>query len=324
VKAAAPFLLISIALGLTSIRAGAVFQHTLDQSSRPDFVGGLLSHLALASTSIWFYFAKFFWPVVPLPIYPKWTVNPPSLSQFLPGLILIGVMIWLWNKRQGWGRHILLGLGFFLINLIPFVGFNSVTYMEFTWVMDHLLYLPMIGLLGLLVAAVEQVDDKLSKATRPLFAGALAITVALMAWESHWYAGMFINQETLWTYTLERNPSAWLAHNNLGNVFFKTGRIPEAIEQYQQALQNNPTSPEAHNNLGLALSLTGDTSGAMQNFEAALHADSYFAVAHANLGNMLLQTGRISEAIAQYQEALKIDPMNADAKTNLAKLTPHP
>jgi tetratricopeptide (TPR) repeat protein len=323
-KGAAPFLLISIVLGWTSIRAGAVFQHAVGQASRPEFIGGFLSHLALANTSIAFYFAKFLWPFAPLPIYPKWTVNPPSLLQFLPGLVLIGVMIWLWSRRQGWGRHVLLGLGFFLINLIPFVGFNFVTYMEFTWVMDHLLYLPMIGLLGLLVAAVEQMDDRLSRATHPLLAGVLAMAVALMVWESHWYAGMFINQGTLWTYTLERNPSAWLAHNNLGNVLFETGRIPEAIGQYQQALRFNPNSAEAHNNLGLALSMTGDTSGAMQNFEAALHINSYFAVAHANLGNVLLQTGRISEAVTQYQQALKIDPTNADAKSNLAKLSHSP
>jgi tetratricopeptide (TPR) repeat protein len=232
------------------------------------------------------------------------------------------MIIWLWSRRQSWGRPVLLGLGFFLINLAPFVGFNFVTYMEFTWVMDHLLYLPMIGLLGLLVAAIEKMDDRLSTATRPLFAAALALMTALMAWESHDYAGMFINQETLWTYTLERNPSAWLAHNNLGNVLFETGRIPQAIRQYQLALQLNPISAEAQNNLGLALGLTGDTSGAIQHFEAALAINSYSAVAQANLGNLLLQTGHIPEAIAHYQQALKIDPMNADAKTNLARLAP--
>jgi len=37
-----------------------------------------------------------------------------------------GVICGLWTQRENWGRHVLLGFGFFLINLAPFIGFISV------------------------------------------------------------------------------------------------------------------------------------------------------------------------------------------------------
>ncbi len=133
-----------------------------------------------------------------IPIYPRWPIDPHSLVQFFPWVVLVGVVGWCWTRRASWGRHALLGLGFFLINLLPFIGFNSVSYMGFTWVMDHFIYLPMIGLVGLTIAALEAIDDRISGPSRYVLAGVTAVVLALLAWESEVYAGMFIGPEKLW------------------------------------------------------------------------------------------------------------------------------
>jgi Flp pilus assembly protein TadD len=39
------------------------------------------------------------------------------------------------------------------------------------------------------------------------------------------------------------------AHCNLGNALAQSGRLPEAVEQYQLALQFKPDFAEARNNL---------------------------------------------------------------------------
>lgn len=315
--AATPFLLVSLVLGLTTIEVGNWFREAHLQPTDPVPIGGPLARLALAGTSLAFYFFAWAWPVNPLPNYPKWTVDPPSPVEFLPWLILGVVISFCWIKRATWGRHVLLGLGFFLITLAPFIGFNSVTYMKFTWVMDHFLYLPMIGLIGLAIAGLEQIDRRLPPTW---MAGILAAVLALLTLESHWYAGMFIGQEDLWTYTLEHNPSAWLARNNLGNVLFSTGRVHEAIEQYQQALRVNPDLVETNNNLGLALNHTGQPAEAISHFERALKVNPHFALAHVNLANTLSQLGRIPEAIDHYEQALKIEPENSEARKQLTRL----
>jgi tetratricopeptide (TPR) repeat protein len=48
------------------------------------------------------------------------------------------------------------------------------------------------------------------------------------------------------------------------------GRIPEAIEQFHEALRVNPNNAEAHANLGLALLDSGKARESIPEFEAAL------------------------------------------------------
>ena len=319
-KSAAPFFAVSLVLGLTTVLAGDWFREAHLQSASNPQIGGFLTRLALAGQSISFYFSKSVWPVEMLPIYPKWPVDPRSLISFLPWPVLGGVICWLWSKRASWGRHALLGLGFFLINLAPFIGFNSVTYMGFTWVMDHFLYLPLIGLIGLAIAALEGIEGRISVDRRPWLAGIAAVMLALLAWESHVYAGMFIGPEKLWTYTVERNPTSWLAHNNLGNVLLETGRLPEAIDQYEESLQFNPNGVEAHSNLGFALEQTGRINEAIENYKQALKFNPHFSVALSNLANALSRTGRVEEAIAAYEQVLLVNPNDSDARANLTKL----
>jgi len=350
IKSSAPFFGLSLVMGLVTI--WFLQHHAMGQEIIP--LGGIFSRLALVGLTISFYFSKCFLPTGLLPIYPQWPVDPPSLMEFLPWPILGGVLWWLWTKRCSWGRHALLGLGFFLINLLPFMGFTAGSYMNFTWVMDHFLYIPIIGLIGLVVAALGQMKEKLPAVARPYGIGMVAIVMALLAWESHGYSGMFINEETLWTYTLEHNPEAWPAHNNLGkallqkgevheameqfeqtlkinpdydvahynlgNALIQTGRIAEAIDQYKQALRINPDYTEAHDNLGVALFQTGQTSEAMSQVERALQIKSDDAEAYYNLGYMLAQTGQASEAMKQYEQALRINPNFAAARNNLTRL----
>jgi len=184
-RACAPFLAVSLVLGVTNLLAGTWYAHEHLFSSLATERGDFLSPIALAGSSLAFYFSKFFWPGTVLPMYPQWPVAPLTFSEFLPWPILAGVLWFLWTKRRTWGRHALLGLGFFLINLAPFLGFTTVSYMRFTWVMDHFLYIPMIGLIGLVVAAIVDIEARLPMSARPLITGSLTVLLTLMAFEAH-------------------------------------------------------------------------------------------------------------------------------------------
>ena len=82
------------------------------------------------------------------------------------------------------------------------------------------------------------------------------------------------------------DPAYAEAHNNLGNALVQTGRAPEAIDHYKEALRITPNSADAHNNLAAALA----------------------------------QMGRTSEAIEQLKAALRIKPYDTDTRNNLTKL----
>ncbi|MEJ0000883.1 MAG: glycosyltransferase family 39 protein [Verrucomicrobiota bacterium] len=225
---AAPFFAVSLALGMLTVLAGAWHREAQLLSPAGPDIGGPLLRVALAGQALAFYFAKAVWPAGLVPIYPQWPVHAGSPLAYLPWLVLAAVLAWLWTRRAGWGRHALLGLGFFVINLLPFLGFQPVSFMGFTWVMDHFLYLPLIGLIGLAVAALGQIEDGLAPAGRRVLAVLVALIFAVLALESSAYAAVFAGPDVLWSYTLARNPHSWLAHNNLGNACFATGRLPDA------------------------------------------------------------------------------------------------
>jgi len=308
-----PFFVISLGLGLITVW----FLHQHANGLRGAVLGGFFSRLALAGLSIVFYFSKCLMPVGLMPVYPKWVIDPPSLIQFLPWVVLVGVFYWLWTKREEWGRHAFLGLGFFLINLAPFVGFVAGSYMGFSWVMDHLLYLPIIGLIGLAVAGLGQIEEKLSGSVKPFAIGIVAAVVMLMAWETHGYSAVFVNSEKFWTYAAQRNPEALGPHLNLGMAYVDENRLEEAIDQFQEVLKMEPNHTAARTNLGLALSRKGALSEAIEEYEKVLQLDPDSADAHCNLGGAFLQANRFPEAIEQYEMALKLDPHDVTAYVSL-------
>jgi tetratricopeptide (TPR) repeat protein len=190
----------------------------------------------------------------------------------------------LWPQRRGWGRYALLGLGFFVLNLLPVLGLVDMAYLFFSSVADHFAYLPMIGLIGLSVAALEAAAIRLTPLRHGILIGAIALAVCLFAWKAHAYAGLFAQGEKLSTYTLQLNPTAWAARNNLGYVLLQSGRVNEAEHQFEIAVSLNPLSANAHNNLGV----------------------------------VRLQTGRYPEAVAEFETALRLDPDLFEAQANLA------
>ena len=249
--ASIPFFIVSLGLGLVTVW----FEHhrAIDASAVP--AGSVLGRVACAGLAVAFYFYQWVFPAALLPIYPRWSVDPPSLAQFLPWLVLVAVFWGCWAQRATWGRHALFGLGFFLLNLVPVLGFIPMAYLDISWVADHFAYLPMVGLVGLAAAALswsfgsqKRQDSAPAETSLPpprrsrsiLLTFGFAAICALLAIKGRSYAGRFLSQETLWTYTVERNPQAWLAQNNVAVVLAAQGRPDQAIAHYEAALRIRP------------------------------------------------------------------------------------
>jgi Flp pilus assembly protein TadD len=313
----APFFAISLALGVVAIW----FQkhHGFGGQAAPP-LGGVLTRSVRAGLAAAFYFAKGILPVGLMPIYPRWPVDPASLVSYLPWLVFAAVFAWLWTKRATWGRHALFGLGWFFLNLAPILGYIPISHMRFTWTMDHLVYLPLVGLIGLAAAGLGALDSRASRAAASLrgwVPGAAAVICLWLAVQSRAYAAIFQSEDNFWSYAVRSNPSAWLASNNLGNVFLDRGDPQSAIGHYEQALRLNPEYPEAEYNLGLALAGVGRLPEAIVHYQASLRLQPENGDAYNNLGNALRRMGRTQEAIEQYARALRLEPDNAAAHFNL-------
>jgi tetratricopeptide (TPR) repeat protein len=314
-KKTIPYFAIALILGLITLHFQAVHTPGVPIGS----LMGVLVRLMGAGLAVEFYFLKFVFPTGLLPIYPGWTPNVQSLAQLLPLPLMAAVAGCLWIQRKGWGRHALLGLGFFLLNLLPVLGFLRMSYQNTSWVADHLVYLPMIGLIGLVVAGLEAAWRKFPAYIRPLLIGTMAVPGALLALESHSYARQWFNNETLWAYTIKYNPTSWVAYDNLAYTLLQEGRVREAVKLFEADLRIDPNPVYAHNNLGKALlKIPGRLPDAISEFKAALRIKPDYAEAHNNLGIALSSIpGRLPDAITEYEAAVRIEPDYAEAHCNL-------
>jgi tetratricopeptide (TPR) repeat protein len=301
--ASAPFFLVSLILGLVTIH----FQHgrAIGSETMPvaDLFSltGFLSRLAVAGMAIFFYFWKSIWPFHLLPIYPRWEVDPPQPWQLLPWPIIGFAVWWLWRRRgtaeaPTWERHTLMALGFFVLMLLPILGFITISYMRITWVADHFLYLPMIGPIALVSACAASWFATLQPRLRLPAVAAAVTAVAFLAGSSFRYAHVFAGEDPLWTYTLAFNPDAWQAHNRLGARKFARGDVPGGLSHFENSTRLRPDLGETHNNLGTALMATGRVEEGLEQFRIAAELETQIPQMQINLVNALVSVDRLEEA----------------------------
>jgi tetratricopeptide (TPR) repeat protein len=318
VKASAPFFGISLALGLITLSCTFWYMQHNEQPNHPVPIGEIAAHIALAGTTLTAYVAHLFWPTDLLPLYPLWKVDPPSAVQFLPWALVAALFFICWRCRKTWGRTALFGLGFFLINLAPFLGFTSIRFMRYSWVMDHFLYIPIIGLIGLAVAEWDVWQKQLPATGRWTASAAGALVFLLLTWTSRTYAGWFIDQSSLWTETLQRNPTAAPARNNLGLALLQAGRLTDAQGQFEQTVRYNPNFADAYLNLGMTLEKLGRVPDAIAQYQKVVTIAPDYEMGHYNLANALVATGQIPKALDEFRIALQFVPGDAAARNNYA------
>lgn len=310
---AVPFATISLVLGIVTIW----FQNAraIGGSSIPEL--GLVARLAGAGTNTWFYLGKFLFPLDLSPIYPQWEIDPPSVWQLL-SLPLLGMLFWwCWKMRTGWGRHAILGLGFFLLNILPVLGLLNMSFMNFSWVSDHFVYLPMIGLIGLGVAMAETVSCRLPPSWRMIEYFTLGGLIFVLLALSSSHATIFRDKTTMWTATLRANPKAYAAHNDLGAVYLKEGRLSEALAEIEEALRIRPEHARARINLGRVLTEAGRLEEALAEFREALRLEPRMVVARHNIGHVFLLQKKYAEADREFRFVISRDPYCAAAHSNL-------
>ena len=306
-------------------------------------IKGILSRLAIAGTSLLFYLATVFWPVNLLPIYTRWDIDLLDMSKgsqvvemlayLLPIPVILASAWWFWQNRATWGRHVIFGVGFFLLMVAPVLGFVTISYMRITWAADHFIYLPMIGVIALIAAAVAGWYDRLPTGERPLLVAGCAAGLAVLTWISYGLAVTWVNEDQLWTHTLQHNENAWQAHNRLGAKKFARGHVDDipvpsvsqldpatqvkikgALHHFTRSTALRPDLGETHNNLGTALSAKGRLDEAIEQFKEAVRVTPHVPAIHINLANALAAGGRFPEAEMKYLELIQgIEKAHADA-----------
>ena len=289
----------------------AWFERTRIGAEGAGFELTLVQRSLLAGRVIWFYLGKLVWPADLMFIYPRWTVDPAQAWQWLFPLAVLALLVGLWLRRR---RGAVAGLLIFVGTLFPALGFINVFPFIFSFVADHFQYLACASILAMASAGLGAVLTRFSPGLSRTISVLLLTVLGALTWAQ---TGMYRDAFALYEATLARNPSCWLAHNNLAMLLTNAGRTPEAIPHLEQALRLRPGFPEAENNLGDDLRQLGRPQEAIPHLACALKLQPNYAEAHNNLGAAFMMTGQSAEGMAEFKEALRLKPGYAVARFNL-------
>jgi tetratricopeptide (TPR) repeat protein len=83
---------------------------------------------------------------------------------------------------------------------------------------------------------------------------------------------------------LKKNPKHNLTIKILGSIYEQQDKLDESLKMYQKSLALDNNDPEAHNNLGLVLQKQGRLQEAMLSLKKAITLKPDFIIAIYNLG----------------------------------------
>jgi tetratricopeptide (TPR) repeat protein len=283
----------------------------------------LADRLVTSARLVIFYFNKLLWPAPLIFIYPALDLSASDLRSWMPLLALVVVAVMSLVNVKTWGRPVLAAGLIYGLLLFPVLGFFNVYFMRYANVADHFQYLASLAPLALAGAVLQAGLDGLRaaapSAVMPFrFLIAAGVTVLAVAAQRH--VPVFRENETLWRDTVEKNPQAWMAQNNLGLLYMDRGEWEPAARHLRAALLANPQHYEALNNLGNVLFQMSDWSGAQSCYERALALQPRLLVSHINLGSVHEKAGRLAEAEQCYRAALELGPDAPDAHARLAQM----
>ena len=310
-----PFFAIAAAAGFVTI--WFQYHRAIGASLLDVRADSLWSRLAGAGWAFWFYLYKAFLPVNLSFVYPRWQIDPARVWSYVPVLLVVALFLVCWRYRRGRGKAVLFGMGYFLVMLLPVLGFLNIYFMRYSLVADHWQYFAIIGPIALAAAGLARAlrtAKRVSAFCFPISAFCLVLALGVLTWRE---AGTYTDLKTLWTTTIARNPAAGLAHNNLGTLLLEEGRPDEAVAHFQQALALQPNAADVHSNLGGALLAQGRFEEAIPHLQRAVRLQPDSAQAHNNLGNALSKQGQMDKALAHFRKTVELRPTLGSARYNL-------
>lgn len=277
----------------------------------------------VAGRALWHYVGKLLWPEPLIFIYPRWRIDAHDALQWLFPLAALGAFVALWALRKRIGGGPLAAALCYGAMIFPALGFVNVFPMLFSWVADHFLYLASAPLLALFAAGASAGFGRLEVKYRSngrlgaVLGAGVVILLAALTWRQ---IPMYRDVLTLWRTTIERNPTAWIAYNNLGVAQVAAGRTDEAIDNYKRAVELHPQFFQASSNLAELYLAQGRVDLAEPLYEKLVVIAPRNAVGQYQLGMARLRRGRTAEAAERFERALRLQPGMASASARLGDL----
>lgn len=192
--------------------------------------------------------------------------------------------------------------GFFVLWL-PVTLLIESSLVPLEMVFEHRMYLPSVGLAGLIALALERAMRR-GGAALPAVGLVFAAATALALWSTSERIPQWRTDASLYEQAVLRAPRSARAWNYLGiaNLAQRRGETVSrehylrALDAFDRAIALDAQYAAPLTNRGVARYVQGDIAGAQSDLEQAIAVSSREAAAHHYLGEIYLQAGRFGEA----------------------------
>jgi|GEM_PF-6422500 len=323
--------------GLLMIRTTALIEHRQAKSRDP--VDPVM-RVPVAAAAITHYVSKFVAPVNLVPIYPRWPVDP-SVNLFdlryvvsLIALLVAAMLAWCYRRKLS--VFVFWGAAFFLLAILPMLGFKYFNFLQFSFVSDHFVYHATPGfflLVGLLLdrlcgknrASASTGDNATTSDAQasPSAGRAMAVylvTVGMLvicSWLTFQQNKVWKNGITFWEHTLTCNPDCFPGQWNLGNHYTRQHDYATALSYYREAARILDTHVWSRQYCARCCKELGRPDEALMYYQDAIDVAAKtkrFALdVRLEYAKYLSQLGKLQEAQVEYAKILKQRPHHKEA-----------
>lgn len=269
--------------------------------------------ILLGTQNITVTLSHFVWPANLSILYP-WTATPVSIAvpHFAAGLLgaaaVTGLALTAWKKDPLASA----GIALFLFLLAPST-FNLYKFDSIYTTSDRYGYCAMLGVLlaaGIFAERMLRAGAHAwRKNTARTCAGALLFALLFLSWRQ---LSLWSNDLRFFSSTIARYPDSYVAHNNLGNAYarsgFGTGALIRALAEFEEANRLKPGIPRIQMNIASTEALLGRHADAEKLFLAETAAQPGNAEAWFRLGNFYASRKEKEKALDAYKKSMAIDP----------------
>ncbi|MEQ8190834.1 MAG: tetratricopeptide repeat protein, partial [Candidatus Eremiobacterota bacterium] len=232
-------------------------------------------------------------------------------------LLIIFSLIITWKRA----KDIFYFIIWLIIALVPYTHFIlPVTYVA----ADRYIYVASLSFCFFLSLIITGLYNFREKRIYKIISVSFFILITI------WYMTLTVSQNriwknsmVLWTYVTELDPEYkdnGLSLHFMGNVYFKSSDMENAIKYYEKALSYDEKNGNLIFSLGIACMAKGDYNKAIDYLEKAKKIDpSNFSI-YNNLALIYSKKKLYDKAAEEYKKSLEFNPEQPDVKENLNML----
>lgn len=236
--------------------------------------------------------------------------DPRAVAGAVLFLATLSTIFFFWKRSP----LVTFGLLWFLVGLFPVSGVFVVVN---AYMAEHWLYLPAMGLFLIMAHGIVTVSRK-NRTLNGIMMFVVAIVSLFFGLLTYKQNKTWLNQIEFYERTRKYAPNSGRLHADLGEAYYRVGRVEESRDSTIRAIQLRPGYYAAWSNLGTIYVRLGEIDKAIDAYKNALKINPAYFNAHFNLANVYKDREQLDEAIAHYEQAVRYMPGMAMAYNNMA------